>query len=105
MPDLQQQFLEAYGPQGLNVVALDPDSTDRENIDGVRAFVANQGVEFPVMVEDALTPTYSTIEGIFDGANPYPVDILIDKNGIIRYVSREYDPPGMHALIPALLAE
>ena len=94
-----------YGPQGLNIVALDPDADDRENLDGIRAFVANQGVEFPVVSEDVLTPTYTTIEGIFDGANPYPVDILIDKNGLIRYVSREYDPPALHALIPELLAE
>lgn len=106
MPDIEDQFTNVYGPQGLYTIALDPDADDQANIDAVAAFVQTQGVTFPVAVENtAVTPTYSTIEGIYDGANPYPVDILIDKHGIIRYVSREYDPDGLHDLIPQLLAE
>jgi hypothetical protein len=106
LPDLQQQFLDVYGDQGLQVVAIDPDADDYNNVGAVAAFVANQGVDYPVMVQEtAITPTYSTIEGIYDGANPYPVDILIDKLGVIRYISREYDPTAMHDLIPVLLAE
>ncbi|MEZ4238897.1 MAG: redoxin domain-containing protein [Myxococcota bacterium] len=106
LPDIQEQFVDEYGSQGLNVIALDPDADDHENIDLVRAFVQNQGVSFPIAVEDStVTPTYATIEAVYDGANPYPVDILIDKQGIIRYVSREYDPTGLHGLIPQLLAE
>lgn len=95
-----------YGPQGLQVVAIDPDADDYNDIGAVAAFVANQGVTYPVMVQEtAVTPTYSTIEGVYDGANPYPVDIVIDKRGIIRYISREYDPTGLHDIIPVLLAE
>jgi hypothetical protein len=106
LPDLQNQFVDVYGPQGLQVVAIDPDSDDYLNPDAVADFVANQGVTFPVMVQEtAVTPTYSTIEGVYDGANPYPVDILIDKNGIIRYVSREYDPVGIDDMVQVLLAE
>ena len=106
MPDIQEQFVEEYGPQGLEVVAIDPDADDYNNPGAVAAFVANQGVTFPVMVQEtAITPTYSTIEGIYDGANPYPVDILIDKQGIIRYISREYDPVAIDDMIQLLLAE
>lgn len=95
-----------YGQQGLYTIALDPDADDYNNIGSVAAFVANQGVTFPVAVEEtAITPTYSTIEGVYDGANPYPVDILVDKNGIIRYISREYDPAGLDAKVQELLAE
>ena len=106
LPDLQQQFADVYGPQGLYTIALDPDADDYENVDAVAAFVANQGVNLPVAVEEtAITPTYSTIEGVHDGANPYPVDILVDRDGIIRYISREYDPVGLHAKVQELLAE
>jgi hypothetical protein len=106
LPDIQTQIVDVYGPQGLKAIAIDPDSDDYEDPSAVAAFTANQGVYYPVTVQEtAITPTYSTIEGIYDGANPYPVDILVDKNGIIRYVSREYDPEGMLDLIPVLLAE
>lgn len=98
--------MDVYGPQGLQVVAIDPDSQDYTDPGAVAAFAANQGVTFPVTIQEtAVTPTYSTIEGIYDGANPYPVDILIDKLGVIRYVSREYDPTVIEEMIPVLLAE
>ena len=106
MPDIQNQFVDVYGPQGLEVVAIDPDADDYENPDAVAAFVANQGVYYPVLVQEtAVTPTYSTIEGIYDGANPYPVDILIDKQGVIRYISREYDQVEIDEMVQILLAE
>ena len=105
LPDIQEQFVDAYGSQGLTGIAIDPDSQDYEDIAAVAGFVANQGVEYPVAVQDPAYPTYSTIEGVYDGANPYPVDILIDRLGIIRYVAREYDPVAMHAVIEELLAE
>lgn len=98
--------MNVYGNQGLYTIAIDPDADDYEDPAAVAAFVANQGVTFPVTIQEtAVTPTYSTIEGIYDGANPYPVDILIDKQGIIRYIAREYDPVSMHAKVQELLAE
>ena len=106
MPDLQQQFVETYAARGLYTIALDPDSDDYENPDAVADFIADQGVTFPVALEEsAITPTYATIEAVFDGANPYPVQVLVDREGNIRYVSREYDPPALHAMIELLLTE
>jgi peroxiredoxin len=106
MPDLQRQFAETYAAEGLQVVGIDADADDRANPDAVAAFVDNLGVTLPILVEDSdLTPTYTTIEGIYDGGNPFPVDIVIDRQGIIRHVSREYDPPALHAIVQELLAE
>jgi hypothetical protein len=106
LPDIQNQFADVYGPQGLEVVAMDPDSDDYESPESVADFKAIHGLTIPVLVQEtAVTPTYSTIEGIYDGANPYPVDILVDKQGIIRYVAREYDPVTMDDLVQDLLAE
>ena len=92
MPDIQNTFAEVYGPQGLYVGAIDPDSDDYLAPESVAAFVANQGVTFPVTIQEtAVTPTYSTIEGIYDGANPYPVDILIGQDGRARLKGLQVD--------------
>jgi len=99
-------LVDEYADDGLVAIALDNDSQDYAAMESVAAFVANQGVYYPVAVEEtAETPTYSTIEGIYDGANPYPVDILVDKQGIIRYIAREYDPVALEEKIIELLAE
>lgn len=94
---------QAYETQGLMVVAIDPDDDDYTQIAEVEAFCSTLDVTFPVGVED--TQTYESLAGAFDGANPYPVDVLVDKQGIIRYVAREYDPAQMEAVIQQLLAE
>ena len=99
-------LVDEYADDGLVAIAIDPDSDDYLAPESVAAFVANQGVYYPVAVQEtAETSTYALIEGIYDGANPYPVDILVDKQGIIRYVAREYDPVAMEAKVQELLAE
>lgn len=85
------------------VVAIDPDADDFENVAGVQEFVAQTGVTFPVGVE--VTSTYEMFTENHDGANPYPVDVIVDRSGIIRYVAREYDPAAMRAVVEELLAE
>jgi len=105
LPDIQNTLVDNYGPQGLAAVALDNDTQDMLDPASVAAFVANQGVSFPVAFEDLSTLTYASIEGIYDGSNPYPVDILVDKQGIMRYIAREYDPVALETKIIELLAE
>lgn len=51
------------------------------------------------------TSNYELFTDNFTGTNPYPVDIIVDKKGIIRYVAREYDPDRMTEVIEQLLAE
>lgn len=92
-----------YRDQGLKVVALDPDSTDAENIGWLTEYVAWLDVDYPVGIET--TDNYSEIEGVFDGANPYPVDIIVDRQGTIRYIAREYDYLAMELMVQELLAE
>ena len=83
------------------VVALDP--YDPDTIGEVSEFVYNQGVTYPVGIET--TDNYTSFQENFDGANPYPTDVIIDKNGIIRYVAVEYDPAAMIDMVETLLAE
>ena len=103
MPDIEQRLWKKYKDQGLVLVAIDPDPDDYVRIPEVQNFASTLAVTFPVGVED--TSTYELLTKSFAGTNPYPVDVLVDKRGIIRYVAREYDPVAMDAMIQQLLAE
>jgi hypothetical protein len=94
-----------YIPQGLVMVAIDPNADDYVLQGEVANFVDTLGVSYPVGVEEPTHPRYSEFTAAFKGVNPYPVDVLVDKQGKIRYVAREYDPVAIDALIQQLLAE
>lgn len=108
---MDQQFVQRYGAQGLVTVALNPgglggvqgnEATD--DMAGVQAYVEALDLEhLPVGIES--TAHYTEWTANFTGANPFPIDIIVDKRGIVRYVAREYDAPTMHAVIQELLAE
>jgi hypothetical protein len=99
---MQARFSDVYGDE-LVVVAIDPDEEDYTRIPELQAFVDDLGVTYPVGVEE--TMNYELFGDSFEGANPYPVDVIVDKTGIIRYVAREYDPARMQQVIDELLAE
>ena len=102
---MQSSFFDVYGSQGLQVVALDPDTDDIAQYGNVVDYVNYLGpLSYPVGVEDGST-NYAGIAAAYQGSNPFPVDILVGKDGTIRYIAREYDPQAIGELIPALLAE
>lgn len=103
MPDIEQRLWKKYKAQGLVLVAIDPASEDYTRIPEVQNFASTLALTFPVGVEES--NTYSLLTASFAGTNPYPVDVLVDKRGIIRYVAREYDPGTLDAMIQQLLVE
>ena len=74
-------------------------------MDGVQSFVANLHVTFPIGLEDPSTKTYAALTQNFKGSNPFPVDVVVDKDGMITYIAREYDPDGITAAVEAALAK
>jgi len=76
-------------------------STD--DLAGVGEFTGKMGVTYPVGLEE--TSNYVAFADNYRGANPFPVDIIVDRSGTIRYIAREYDPVAMTDLIERLLAE
>jgi hypothetical protein len=58
----------------------------------------------PTGVEEPAS-TYAAVTANFVGPNPFPVDVIVDKQGIVRYVTHEYDPEAMIEMIEKLLAE
>lgn len=100
---MEQRFWQNYQSEGLVVLGIDPDEEDYTQIPELENFCETLGVTYPIGVEE--TATYEMFGSAFAGTNPYPVDVIVDKQGIIRYVAREYDPAAMQAVIEELLAE
>lgn len=93
---------QKYKDQGVEVVAIDANG---DAADGVQEFVKNLGTSYPIGLEDETTKTYEALVENFKGANPFPVDVVVGKDGKIRYIAREYDPEGLTAAVEAALAE
>jgi hypothetical protein len=73
-----------------------------DDMGGVQRFTEKLGVTFRVGLEQ--TANYRRFTENFRGANPFPVDVIVDRNGIVAYVAREYDPAAMEAVIQKLLS-
>ncbi len=100
---MEQRFWQQYQDQGLVMLGIDPDDEDYMQITEVENFCSTLDVTYPVGIED--TMTYELLTSSFAGVNPYPVDVVVDKQGIIRYVAREYDPAALQKVIEELLEE
>ena len=68
----------------------------------ILAFVDTTGVTFPVARDAA--GTYFQYDVTQESA-PFPLDVLVDKNGIVRAIDERYDPDALEATIAGLLAE
>jgi hypothetical protein len=40
-----------------------------------------------------------------DAISPFPLDVVVDRDGNIAYLSREFDPAAMRAVVERLLQE
>jgi len=102
LPDIEEHFWSKYKDQGLEVVALNAHD-QLEQIGEVKEFCGTLGISFPAGLEE--TKTYQALTQNFVGPNPFPVDVIVGKDGKIAYVTREYDPEAITEVIEKLLAE
>jgi hypothetical protein len=103
LPDFEQRFWRTYRDQGLSVVALNAHD-ELAAIGEVEDFCSNLGLTYPVGLEEE-TDTYGAITANFEGLNPFPVTVLVDREGTIRYIAREYDADTITELVEEVLAE
>ena len=101
MPDIEDRIVKKYG-DSIAVVALDANG---DAMDGVQSFVANFHATYNIGLEDPGTKTYQALTQNFKGANPFPVDVVVAKDGTIAYVAREYDPDGIVQAVDAEVAK
>jgi hypothetical protein len=85
--------------------ALRAGSASSENVEALPAYVEALDVSYPIGMEDPSTKTYEALAKNFKGLNPFPVDVIVGKDGRIAYIGREYDAAKMEAVIEAELAK
>jgi peroxiredoxin len=84
------------------VIGVDPETDDTADI--LDQFAAQTGAEFPLGWD--LNNSYNEYRAAGgEGISPYPLDVVIDKTGVVRYVSREYNAGETIAIIEQVLAE
>jgi peroxiredoxin len=102
LPDLEARFWQKYKDRGLVMVALNAHDTE-ERVGEVHQYADNIRVTFPLGLEK--TRTYAALTQNFAGLNPFPVDVIVGKDGKIAYIAREYDPDALVKTIDKLLKE
>jgi hypothetical protein len=91
----------AVDPGGIGIFFDPPQQTD--SLEGVSAYAHELGVTYPTGLET--TSSYFQFVGSYTGANPFPLQVLVDKAGTVRYVATQYDPVTLESMIVQLLAE
>jgi peroxiredoxin len=102
LPDLEARFWQKYKDRGLVMVSLNAHDAE-ERVGEVHQYADNIRVTFPLGLEK--TQTYAAVTQNFVGFNPFPVDVVVGKDGKIAYIAREYDPNALVAVIEKLLVQ
>jgi copper(I)-binding protein len=96
MPGFQKAH-EELGPEGFTLLGL---SVDVGGHDGVRQFLAERGITYPVAVVGEAQ------KQAFGGTPLLPTSILIDREGRIRHrVEGFFAPPALRVAVRRLLAD
>ncbi len=72
-----------------------------ESTSTIAAFVEQTGVQFPILRGDTSYAEYAEPEGAI---SPFPLDVIVDRDGSIAYLRREFDAEAMLSTIDRLLA-
>ena len=100
-PDIETSIHQPYKDQGLIVIGIDPASSDTAAI--LQQFIGQTGVTFPLA--NALDNSYNQFRASGgDGISPYPLQVLVDGDGIVQYINREFDSTQLQASIEQVLA-
>ena len=97
-----QANLDALGAPDTVVWAISNDDTDR-----LRDFVAAEGIEAPMIYDpDAVTiKAYGVHNEASERVIPHPTAVIVDREGIVRYVRVDEDyqvRPSIEELLAAL---
>lgn len=104
LPEIEAALWEPYRQLGLSVIAIDADEEDASNPERVGEFVEWLDIDLPIAVEQPGEGSYAEIVSNLAGNSPVPLNIIVDKAGIIRYFAREYDPTALESALVELLA-
>ena len=98
MSDIQSTIHEAFAGQPVLVYGLHPNEPPKLLAD----FVEQTGLTFPIVADPGSVWQFNFSAGT---PYPYPRDVIIDKNGVVRSVKATFDVDETVDLIEQLLAE
>lgn len=73
-----------------------------ESADTVGAFEEQTQVTFPLLLQDTTRGQLAFSDAAI---SPYPLDVILDRTGTIRYLRREFDIEAMDTTLQQLLDE
>jgi peroxiredoxin len=99
-PDLESSIWQPYSADGVVVLGLNVTGlwAANDSAELVDLFIAQSAVTFPVAMDDGQS---FQSWGPAPDTSPFPLDVVIDREGIIRYVAREYSSDDLRAAIEA----
>ncbi len=102
-PDLQKQLHEPLRDAGLVVLGVSGDGLfGDESRTTLERFVEQTKVTFPILLGDDSRRAYGKPASRI---SPFPFDVIIDKEGKVRYASARFDAAQLRRVIDELLAE
>lgn len=94
-----QSIRNHYSDDDVVVWLINPE----DDLDEAFGFVGDAGVDLPVLLD----PGGSNYRGYPIGGEvpygPYPLQVVIDADGVIRYLARQHDPTALRATVDGLL--
>jgi peroxiredoxin len=99
-PDIEANLFQPLGLQGLQILGVSTGSFN-ETEATLDAFAQQTGVTFPI-VHDA--DTYSAYAWP-SALSPFPRQVLIDREGVVRYLASEHREEELRAAVEDVLAE
>ena len=77
-----------------------------DSFDDAFEFVGESSTSLPVLLDsdETVYKSYTRREG-GESYAPFPLQVIIDRDGTIAYLSNQYDAEAVRAAIDALLAE
>jgi hypothetical protein len=73
-----------------------------ESAQTVGAFAEQTQVSFPLLLDDTTRGQLAFSDA---SISPYPLDVILDRDGTIRYLRREFDIEAMEAMMEQLVEE
>jgi hypothetical protein len=99
VPDIQSAIADVYSEDELQVLLVNP----MDSYDVAYEFLGHVEVSLPtVLGGEDIYSSYPRKSGSFA---PFPLQVVIDGDGIIRYVAYQYDAAAVRAVIDQILSE
>ena len=97
---MAQSVRDQYSEDDVTMWLINPE----DGLDDAHSFVGDTGLQLPVLFDPGGVHYRSYPFGIDDPYAPFPVHVVIDQQGVIRYLAFQNDVTSLRAVVDGLLA-